>query len=77
MPQIIAELGIDQEKINECVKSGRYDDHIQEDINNAVATGGRGTPWSVIVSESGKTFPLSGAQPYAAIKQLIDLSLGS
>jgi len=77
IPQIIGELGLSQSAIDECVASGRYDDHIQEDIDNAVATGGRGTPWSVVVAEGGKTFSLSGAQPYNAVKQLIDLALGS
>lgn len=77
LPQIIAELGIDQAAINECVQSGRYDDHIQENIDNAIATGGSGTPWSIIISENGKMFPLSGAQPYSAVQQLIDLALGN
>lgn len=75
LPQIVAELGIDQSAINECVQSGRYDDHIQDDIDDAIATGGRGTPWSIVVSESGKTFSLSGAQPYSVVQQLINLAL--
>lgn len=75
LPQIIEELGLDWSAVNECVSSGKYDQHIQDDINDAIATGGRGTPWSVIVAPNGKTFPLSGAQPYSVVKQLIELAL--
>lgn len=75
LPKIIEELGLSQSAIDECVASGKYDQHIQDDIDNAVATGGRGTPWSIIISQNGETFPLSGAQPYTTVKQLIDISL--
>lgn len=75
LPQIAQEIGIDKDRFQSCLESGRYDDHIQDDIDNAVATGGRGTPWSIIIAENGQTFPLSGAQPYQLVKQLIDLAL--
>jgi len=75
LPQIISELGLSQSAIDECVESGKYDQHIQDDIDNAVATGGRGTPWSVVISSNGENFPLSGAQPYNSVKQLIDIAL--
>lgn len=75
LPQIAREIGLDQGKFAACLASTRYDRHIEDDYQNAVATGGRGTPWSIVVSKSGKTYPLSGAQPYAAVKQLVDLAL--
>ncbi|MAZ40862.1 disulfide bond formation protein DsbA [bacterium] len=75
LPQIISEIGLSQTAVDECVASGKYDQHIQADIANSVETGGRGTPWSVIIGPDGQTFPLSGAQPYASVKQLIDLAL--
>ena len=75
IPPIISSLGIDTNALNACTTSGKYDQHVQDDIDNAIATGGRGTPWSIIVTPNGNTFPLSGAQPYGAVKQLIDLAL--
>ena len=75
IPQIVGELGLDQKKFDVCLKSGKYDKHIEADIANAVETGGQGTPWSVVVAPNGKTFPLSGAQPYSAVKQLIEIAL--
>lgn len=75
LPQIAREIGLDAAKFAACRASGRHDRRVQEDYQNAVDTGGRGTPWSIVVSKSGKTYPLSGSQPYAAVKQLADLAL--
>lgn len=75
VPQIAREIGLDKAKFASCLASGRHDRRVQEDVESATASGGRGTPWSIVVSKSGKTYPLSGAQPYAAVKQLIDLAL--
>lgn len=75
LPQIAGEIGLDKARFASCLASGKHDGRIAEDGKDAVATGGRGTPWSFIVSKSGKAYPLSGAQPYAAVKKLVDLAL--
>jgi protein-disulfide isomerase len=75
LPQIAREIGLDKVRFASCLASTRHDRRVGEDVQDAVATGGRGTPWSIIVSKSGKTYPLSGAQPYAAVRQLVDLAL--
>lgn len=74
LPQIYGEVGLNQSEMESCIESGKYNDHIEDDLNNAVATGGRGTPWSVIIAPNGKTFPLNGAQQYGTVKQLIELA---
>jgi protein-disulfide isomerase len=75
LPQIAREIGLDETRFASCLSSGKYDEHVEEDYQNALATGGSGTPWSIIVTASGKKYPLSGAQPYEAVKQLIELAL--
>lgn len=75
LPQIAREIGLDESKFNSCLTSGKYAKHIQEDLDNANATGGNGTPWSIVVAKNGKKYPLSGAVPYEAVKQLIELAL--
>ena len=77
IPQILGEIGVDQSAVETCVDSGKYATHIQDDTDNAVATGGRGTPWSVVIGPDGTTYPLNGAQPYSAVKQIIDLALSN
>jgi len=75
LPKIAQYVGLDVGKFNACLTSGKFTKHIEDDVQNAVATGGNGTPWSIVVAANGKKYPLSGAQPYASVKQLIDLAL--
>ena len=56
--------------IDSCLDSQKYLDEVKKDLADAQAAGGRGTPYFVI---NGK--PLSGAQPFAAFKQIIDAEL--
>jgi len=74
VPTLIAEVGVDKGQFDACVASGKYDSHVQDDVDNAVATGGQGTPWSVVIAPNGTTFPLSGAQPAESVRQLIELA---
>lgn len=75
LPKIAQYVGLDVAKFNTCLASTRYDQKIEDEVQNAMATGGNGTPWSIVVSKSGKKYPLSGAQPLEAVKQLIDVAL--
>lgn len=75
LPKIAQYVGLDVSKFNSCLASGKFDKHIEDDVQNAAATGGNGTPWSIVVDKNGKKYPLSGAQPYASVKQLIDIAL--
>src|SRR3989338_1158440 len=75
LPKIADYVGLDVTKFNTCLTSGKYIQHIEQDTQDAMATGGNGTPWSIVVAKNGKKYPLSGAQPYASVKQLIELAL--
>lgn len=75
IPEVAKEVGLNSEQFATCLTSGKYDKHIQNDLDNAIATGGQGTPWNIIVTETGDKYPLAGAQPYASVKQIIDLLL--
>ena len=75
LPKIAQYVGLDVAKFNTCLASTKYDQHIEDEVQNATATGGNGTPWSIVVGKNDKKYPLSGAQPYASVKQLIDLAL--
>jgi len=77
LPKIAVYVGLDVAKFNTCLASGKFDKHIEEDVQNAIATGGRGTPWSILIAPDGAKFPINGALPFEAIKQLIDTALKS
>lgn len=75
LPKIAAYVGIDVATFNDCLSSGTYAEHVANDLENAVATGGRGTPWSIFVAPDGSKLPINGAQPYEEVKQLIEQNL--
>lgn len=75
LPKIAEFVGLDTGKFNTCLASTKYDKHIEDEVQNAQATGGNGTPWSIVVAKNGKKYPLSGAQPYASIKQIVEQAL--
>lgn len=75
LPQIARELSLDANKFSACLTSGKYDTKVQTDLDNATATGGNGTPWSIVVAKNGKKYPLSGAQPIENVRALIETAL--
>lgn len=75
LPKIAEYIGIDVPKFNECLSSGTYAEHVANDLENAAATGGRGTPWSIFVAPDGSKLPINGAQPYEVVTQLIEQNL--
>ena len=74
LPEIAAYVGLDRAKFTQCLDSGKYAQHVADDLADAQTSGGNGTPWSIVIAQNGKKFPLSGAQPYAAVKTLIELA---
>ena len=80
LPQIAEDIGLPREPFEDLVaandiRGGKYAEHIESDYQDARASGGSGTPYSVIITPNGKTFAISGAQPYAAVKSIIELAL--
>ena len=72
LPDIAEEIGLSRKDFESCLNSKRHAEDVQNDLVDAQKAGGRGTPYSVIVTKSGKTAPLSGALPFEAVKELID-----
>lgn len=75
LPGIAGDVGLDVEDFNACMQAKKYAGKVQSHVENAVATGGEGTPWNIIVTASGKKIPVSGALPYEMLKQMIDQAL--
>lgn len=70
--RLAGELGIPADEFNQCLDERRHNDKVQEDFQEAVAAGGRGTPFSVVMAEDGTVFPFSGALPYEQIRGIIE-----
>ena len=74
LPKIAGNLGLDIPKFNACLESGEMAKRVEADKENGAATGGNGTPWSILVA-NGKKYPINGAQPIEAISAMIDEAL--
>jgi len=68
--QIAKDVGVDMNKWNECLKSGRPDKVIDADTQGGIGYGVQGTPTTFV-----NGIEVSGAQPYAALKKVIDSEL--
>lgn len=68
-----ADIGLDIESFNDCLDSGKYYDEVQQDMNEGVAAGVRGTPAFLLGKRDGnQVLEISGAQPYSVFKSAID-----
>ena len=74
VPQLAAAAGVTAAALETCVASNDFTTNVTSDRENAIATGGGGTPWSILIGPSGKTYPINGALPEAAVEQLIQIA---
>lgn len=75
IPKLALEAGVNKAEFTTCFESERHKAAVEADIADAVETGGRGTPWSVLIGPDGKTYPINGSLPAAAIEQMIETAL--
>jgi len=65
------EFGVDESEYTKCMEESRYQEKVENDFRNAVASGGTGTPYNIIIA-GDQTIAASGAQPLQNWKNLID-----
>lgn len=78
LPKLAQEAGVANiQQFQSCLDSGKYAQHVQDDLTDAQNAGMRGTPYSVVIAPNGEKFPVNGAQPYASVKQIVDKALAT
>jgi len=70
-----AALGIDENAFTVCMNSGKHETRVSSDLQNAIDSGGRGTPFSVVLDKNGNPFPFSGALPYEQVRSIVENAL--
>lgn len=73
---LAADLGIKESDFSTCLSSNKFEKRVDDDTQNAVDSGGRGTPYIIVVNEDGQVFPFSGALPYENIKTIVEAAIG-
>lgn len=76
LTEVALKVGANADTFNTCVAKDTFKDRITREFNDAVATGGTGTPHSIIVTRDGQTVVMDGAQPFATVKAVIDSVVG-
>jgi protein-disulfide isomerase len=79
LPQIAQESGLDRAAFEACLggdaRGGKYAAHIESDYQDASASGGEGTPYTLVIGPTGKIYPINGALPYEAVKAIVETAL--
>jgi protein-disulfide isomerase len=65
--QIASSIGLNMNKFNSCLDSGKYTDKVNEDYQEGIANGVTGTPATFVNGQIVK-----GAVPFETFKQIID-----
>lgn len=72
---LAAELGVNQTTFQQCLDSGKYAQHVKDQIADGTTGGVSGTPSTFVVNAKGETKLVVGAQPVDAFKTVIDQAL--
>jgi len=70
--QFAAELGLDTDKFNTCLESGKFLEEVEKDLNEGASYGITGTPGFFIGNEKIGYVMVSGAQPYSVFQAAFD-----
>ncbi len=72
---LAAELGVNQTAFQQCLDSGKYAQHVKDQIADGTTGGVSGTPSTFVIDAKGETKLVVGAQPIDAFKTVIDQAL--
>jgi len=77
LPEIAVELGFDKVKFEECQKNQKFIKKIMLNYDDAIASGGNGTPHNILLTKNNDMFQVDGAFPYEMMRSVIDIVLKS
>ncbi|MEK9159013.1 MAG: thioredoxin domain-containing protein [Patescibacteria group bacterium] len=75
LPKLAVELGLDETKFEECLKSGKYKAYVDQALAEGSAAGVQGTPGIILIDAKGNKELIKGALPLELMKQVIDKAL--
>lgn len=75
LPEIAEFVGLDKVRFNECLASGKWADKVEENLKDGIASGARGTPYSVVLKDGKIVGVINGAQPIENVEAQIEALL--
>ena len=67
--------GVDLATFKTCNASGKFEAKISQETQDAIASGGQGTPHNILIDKKGNPTLIAGAQPLEVVKAAIDKAL--
>lgn len=64
LPQIASDIGLDRTSFESCLASGRHVERVEADVSDAINSGARGTPYSLVINRDGEKYVIPGALPF-------------
>ncbi|HDO23672.1 MAG TPA: hypothetical protein ENG99_00435 [bacterium] len=64
LPKIAEYLKINKTDFEKCLASGKYAKKVEDNYQDGIRSGVRGTPHTVIIAKDGKNISINGAFPY-------------
>lgn len=71
LSEFAATAGVSATAFDACVEDGRTQPLVEEDFQDAINAGGKGTPYTIVLV-GGQQGVISGAQPYETVSQILD-----
>jgi len=68
-------LGISLNEFSACMNDKEITQIVRDDLSEAVNSGGRGTPFSILVTKDNRLVPFTGALPYENLIALIEQNI--
>lgn len=75
--EAVREMGILENDFTACADGENAEAAVAEDLQDATRSGGRGTPYVVVLNEAGDPFPFFGALPIEQIRRIVEQALNS
>ncbi len=75
LPKIAEYIGLDKDKFIGCLNSGKFSAKVEADYISGVNAGIQGTPYSILITKTGKSVNINGAYPFATLKTALDALL--
>lgn len=76
LPEIAEDIGLNRAAFESCLESGRYGKFVQNEYIAAVHAGGRGTPYTIVLTD-GETIPIEGgAKSFETMQSVVETILG-
>ncbi len=72
LPKIAEYVGLDKARFEKCLTSGKFDERVKENSEDALKSGAMGTPYAIVIGPNGKKSAIPGALPYSDVKTIID-----